>query len=247
MVIITLLLPLTTFPAGRRATSVALVFCTPPQGFLGPAMQQRTIVYVDGFNLYYGCLKRTPYRWLDLKSFFSKLLDSSHSINKIKYFTALVTDRKGDESSRLHQKYYLQALESFIPEIEIHYGHYLTHAVKAKVVNPPPEFTHVFKTEEKGSDVNLALHLLNDAWLDNYDCAVLVSNDSDLTESMRLVKMHHHKKLGLIFPDTNSNRKPSRQLSQHADFIKHVRHTALSNSQLPIKIPNSIITKPKNW
>ena len=24
------------------------------------------IVYVDGFNLYYGSLKRTPYEWLDL-------------------------------------------------------------------------------------------------------------------------------------------------------------------------------------
>ena len=54
--------------------------------------------------------------------------------------------------------------------------------------DPPPEFTQVYKTEEKGSDVNLALHVLNDAWLDQYDCAVIVSNDSDLAESLRLVK-----------------------------------------------------------
>ncbi len=208
---------------------------------------QRTTVYVDGFNLYYGCLKKTPYRWLDLKSLFSNLLGDSHVIHKIKYFTALVTDRKGDEKSRLNQKYYLRALEDFIPEIEIHYGHYLTHTVKAKVANPPPEFIDIFKTEEKGSDVNLALHLLNDAWLDNYDCAVLVSNDSDLVESMKLVKKHHRKKLGLIFPNTNPKRQPSRQLCEHADFIKTIRHTVLANSQLPIKIPNSIITKPKNW
>src|SRR3990167_8279368 len=182
-------------------------------------MMQRTIIYVDGFNLYYGCLKKTPYRWLDLKSLFEKLLDSSHQICKIKYFTALVSIRKNDNQSQLHQKYYLQALETFIPEIEIHYGHYLTHTVKAKVANPPPEFIDILKTEEKGSDVNLALHFLNDAWLDNYDCAVLVSNDSDLAESMKLVKMQHQKKLGLIFPDTNPKRKPSRQLCQHADFI----------------------------
>lgn len=90
-------------------------------------MQQRTIIYVDAFNLYYGCLKKTPYRWLDLKSLFSKLLNNSHEIVKIKYYTALVANRVGDERSRLHQKYYLQALESYIPEIEIQYGHYLTH------------------------------------------------------------------------------------------------------------------------
>ena len=36
------------------------------------------------------------------------------------------------------------------------------------------------KTEEKGSAVNLAVHLLNDGWLDAYDCAVVISNDSDL-------------------------------------------------------------------
>ncbi|HLB56573.1 MAG TPA: NYN domain-containing protein [Coxiellaceae bacterium] len=210
-------------------------------------MMQRTIIYVDGFNLYYGCLKKTPYRWLDLKSLFEKLLDSSHQICKIKYFTALVSTRTNDEQSRLHQRYYLSAIETFISEIEIHYGHYLTHEVKAKVANPPPEFINILKTEEKGSDVNLAAHLLNDAWLNNYDCAVLVSNDSDLAEPMKLVKMHHKKNLGLIFPNINSKRKPSRQLCTHADFIKPIRHTVLANSQLPSKIPNSIITKPLNW
>jgi hypothetical protein len=35
----------------------------------------RTIVYIDGFNLYYGAVKGTPYKWLDLKSVCQKLLD----------------------------------------------------------------------------------------------------------------------------------------------------------------------------
>ncbi|OGV36041.1 MAG: NYN domain-containing protein [Legionellales bacterium RIFCSPHIGHO2_12_FULL_35_11] len=208
---------------------------------------QRTIIYVDGFNLYYGCLRKSPYKWLDLKNLFLKLLDESHSICKIKYFTALISSREDNNESRLRQKYYLQALTHYIPEIEIYYGHYLTHEVSAKVVNPPPKFINIFKTEEKGSDVNLALHLLNDAWLDSYDCGVVVSNDSDLAEAMRLVKAQHQKKLGLIFSNTSQKRKPSRQLSQHADFIKHIRHTLLENSQLPEKIPNSQISKPANW
>ena len=57
-----------------------------------------------------------------------------------------------------------------------------------KLANPnsSQEFVEVIRTEEKGSDVNLAVHLLNDSWIDKFDCAVVVSNDSDLAESMPL-------------------------------------------------------------
>ncbi|HLB56869.1 MAG TPA: NYN domain-containing protein [Coxiellaceae bacterium] len=210
--------------------------------------QQRTSVYIDGFNLYYGCLKNSPYKWLDLKILFSSLLDDKHNINAIHYFTAHISDREGNREARQRQRYYLQAIAQFIPELTIHYGHYLTHEIRAKVVNPPPEFIKVYKTEEKGSDVNMALHILNDAWMNQYDCAVIVSNDSDLTEALRLVKNQHSKNIGLVFPDVNINRKPSRQLASYADFIKHIRHHLLQNSQLPDKIPgNNIIYKPTGW
>ncbi len=212
--------------------------------------QQRTIIYIDGFNLYYGCLKNSPYKWLDLKSLFRKLLNETHQICKIKYFTANISSRENNNDSRLRQKDYLQAISSHIPELEIIYGHYLTHEVTAKVVNPNkgiPPFIKVYKTEEKGSDVNLALHLLNDAWLDAYDCAVLVSNDSDIAEALNLVKIQHKKNIGLIFPNTDPKRKPSRQLVQYADFVKNIRHGVLANSQLPDQIPNTIIAKPKDW
>jgi uncharacterized LabA/DUF88 family protein len=208
--------------------------------------KKRTIVYVDGFNIYYGCLKKTSYKWLDLKALFSNLLDSSHEIKIIKYYTAHISSRNND-GSRLRQKYYLQALERYIPEIEIHYGHYLTHTVKAKVANPPPNFIEVFKTEEKGSDVNLALHVLNDAWKNEYDCAVIVSNDSDLAEALKLVKEQHKKMIGIIFPNTDHKRKPSRTLVQYADFIKPIRTHLLSKSQLPNIIPHTNIHKPETW
>lgn len=61
---------------------------------------KRTTIYVDGFNLYYGCLKHTPYKWLDLKVLFSKLLDKTHDIKKIKYFTAHISNRPGNNEAR---------------------------------------------------------------------------------------------------------------------------------------------------
>lgn len=213
-------------------------------------MPQRTIVYVDGFNLYYGSLRKTNYKWLDLKALFANLLGSRHHITEIKYYTAAISDRGGNAGARQRQKLYLLALKTHIPELSIHYGHYLTHQIKAKVCNPTqgqPPYVTVFKTEEKGSDVNLALHLLNDAWLDKYDCAVLVSNDSDLAEAMRLVKAQHNKTIGLIVPGDEKIRKPSRELAQHATFIKRIRRPILEASQLPQQIPNSTLYKPDAW
>jgi len=208
---------------------------------------QKTYVYVDGFNLYYGSLRKTPYKWLDLKSLFQKLLGEQHKIIAIKYFTALISGRD-DLHSPLRQQTYLRALEAHIPEISVYYGHYLTNKVTAKLCKPNPNqspFVRVYKTEEKGSDVNLALHILNDSWLNLYDSAVLVSNDSDIAEALNMVKQHH-KKVGLIVPG-DKTRRPSVELARHTNFIKRIRDGVLSNSQLPIRIPNTNLKKPNGW
>lgn len=105
----------------------------------------------------------------------------------------------------------------------------------------------MLKTEEKGSDVNLAVHVLNDAWLDKYDCAVVVSNDSDLAESLRLIKHNHKKTIGLVIPGNPKIRRPSKELCKHADFIKQIREGVLKNSQLPTNIPNTTLKQPDIW
>ena len=51
----------------------------------------RTRVYVDGFNLYYGALKGTPFKWLDLVKLAYQLLPVGYSVTKLKYFTARVS------------------------------------------------------------------------------------------------------------------------------------------------------------
>lgn len=54
---------------------------------------QRAMVYVDGFNLYYGCLKDSPNRWLDLDALCRRMLRDDAEIVGIKYFTAKVKPR----------------------------------------------------------------------------------------------------------------------------------------------------------
>lgn len=206
----------------------------------------RTIIYIDGFNLYYGCLKGTPHKWLDLKALFQSLLKPENQIVEIKYFTAKVKSKPTDPSAPQRQQAYIRALEAHIPEVSIHYGHFLQHNQRMANANPPPNTVEVIKTEEKGSDVNLAVQMLNDAWLNSYDCAVVVSNDSDMAESMRLIRQHHQNKvLGLITPGHN---KTSQQLKQHANFVKTIRSSnLLSNCQLPQNIPGTSIHKPADW
>ena len=206
----------------------------------------QTSIYIDGFNLYYRALKGSPYKWLDLKQLAGNLLQSHHTITEIKYFTAIVSGIF-DPSQPIRQKTYIRALESHIPEFSVYYGHFLSHEVSCpkSPLTKPPSFTKVVKTEEKGSDVNLAVHLLNDAWLDRYDCAIIISNDSDLAEPLRLVREQYNKIIGLISPLIHGH--PSRELQKHAHFVKRIREGVLKISQLPSPIPGTTIHKPTSW
>lgn len=107
-------------------------------------------------------------------------------------------------------------------------------------------YVQVIKTEEKGSDVNLAVHALNDAWLDRYDCAVIVSNDSDLAEALSIIK-DRGKRIGLVTPGAIKSRPTSPVLRRHADFIRRIHTSALVTSQLPSPIPGTTLVKPHDW
>jgi len=207
---------------------------------------KRTCIYIDGFNLYYGSLKNTPYRWLNLKTLFENILSDEHQIQTIKYFTAMISIRD-DSMAPIRQKSYLRALEAIIPELTIYYGHYLTHPVRLPLSENPKQKVSVLKSEEKGSDVNMAVQLLNDAWRDCFDCAIIVSNDSDLAESIRIVREEHNKLIGLVTPGDPKKRKTTLLLREQAHFIKRIRSGALKVSQLPEKIPNTNLYKPSQW
>lgn len=206
----------------------------------------RTNVYVDGFNLYYGALRKTPYRWLNLQALCQFLLPKN-AINEIKYFTALVSARPNDLNQPIRQQLYLRAL-STLPIISVHLGHFLVHEVMmllATAKSEQQQFVKVIKTEEKGSDVNLATHLLHDAHMNRFDVAVVISNDSDLLGPIRIVRDELKKKVGILNPHKN----PSRALLPHIDFIKSIRQGVLAASQFPTQLldQQGFFTKPQEW
>ena len=215
-----------------------------------PLKPLRTAVYIDGFNFYYGALQGGHHKWLDLHRFSELLLQPHNQIVSIKYFTAKVADH-GDLGAPERQRIYLRALEIYRPNIKVIYGHFLSHTRRMRLANAPkrgPKTVEVIKTEEKGSDVNLAVHLVTDAWLDVYDCAVVISNDGDLAEALCQVKKHKPRKvIGVVYPLLNQPRKASHELRRYADFQKEVRASALAAAQLPSPIPTTAITRPVEW
>jgi uncharacterized LabA/DUF88 family protein len=209
----------------------------------------RTIVYIDGFNLYYGAVKDTPYKWLDLDALFRRVLQRHHRVVSIKYFTAKVQGRPGDPNAPFRQSIYLQALSAHVPTLQITYGHFLQSTPTMMLAQPigSTRFAKVLKTEEKGSDVNLALHVLNDAWQKLYDCAVICSNDSDLCEALRMVKKQHRKRIILVVPGNPAQRPPAIQLKRFSDAIVPITAADLAACQLPDPIPNTNFRKPQSW
>ena len=138
----------------------------------------RTIVYVDGFNLWYGSLRNTPFKWLDLPLLFKNILQPHHQIIQVRYFTALLKHSRRDTYRSQRQNTYLRVLQSYRPNVKVHLGSFLTHKIRRPLANPKgkQKTFRVWKTEEKGSDVNFAVHLLNGAWLGKCECAVVVTN-----------------------------------------------------------------------
>ncbi len=209
----------------------------------------RTYVYVDGFNLYYGALKDSPHKWLDLKALFGNVLQAKNVIEKIKYYTARVSARPDDPQASTLQDIYIRALEMHIPELSVIEGRFLQKQVQMRLATPiaGKHYANVLKTEEKGSDVNLAVHMVNDAWQNRYDCAVLCSNDGDLSEAVRIVRRELHKTVLLVVPGNPDNRPPSVELKRWASYTLRISDAHLAASQLPDSIAGTTLHKPPSW
>lgn len=202
-----------------------------------------TSVYIDGFNLYYGALKGTPYRWLDLGKLCDQMLHS-HKVTKIRYFTALVKPRADKPTSPIEQQTYLRAIGTDI-RVSVHFGQYLVHRKRAPLAKPPHSTVEILHTEEKGSDVNIATYLLLDAAKQRMNEAVLVTNDSDLVEAIRVVRKEFEIPVGAL----NPHKTPSHAIVQSAAWVRPIREGVLRASQFPETVQDNgkTIRRPTGW
>ncbi len=214
-----------------------------------------TNIYVDGFNLYYGSLKNTSFKWLDISKLVTALFPTIN-VNKIRYFTANVKQRQHDLNAPVRQNAYLRALTT-IPNLTIHKGRFALRAVRLPqyplayingITTQPPQNVQVLKPEEKRSDVNLATYLLKDCYTNDFDEAVVISNGSDLTLPIQVVVQDCGKNVHVVNPHRRLGL--SRELTSVASStMAEINRSHLAGSQFPPQMVDSTGTfsKPTSW
>jgi hypothetical protein len=208
-------------------------------------MPNRTIVYVDGFNFYYGAVRGTPFKWLNLERLFD-LLRPHDTVVKIQYFTALIDGR-----TRPNQETYLRAL-STLPRINIVLGKFKKKWVKCASTSCSFAGDRFFQVpEEKRTDVNIAVVLLDDAYQNACEHSIVVSGDSDLVPAVSLLKVRFPKKKVTVYvPSRNPKRGAAVELRSVADQHRTLPLNLLPFSQFPDSLPDgtgSLIRKPASW
>jgi uncharacterized LabA/DUF88 family protein len=209
--------------------------------------QPRTIVYVDGFNFYYGAVKGTTLKWLDYRALAAALL-RGHQIDAVKYFIARVQDRPDDLGLSQRQDTYIRALEAY-SKIEVHYGQFQRRPKRRpladKLAKGVVEMVTVIDTEEKGSDVSLGSHLVWDACHRNMNAALVMSNDSDLQTPVTMAEQ-----AGVRVITVNPHKQSDQPRRLRSSDKRTLNRRLLVRSQLPNPVTDDRgeqILKPPEW
>jgi len=238
--------------------------------------KRRAIVYIDGFNLYFGLKasvmpdalsgtelgmtrrelkKRYPLTkrsyWLDIQKLATTIIRDA-DLETVKYFTARIT---GNHNKQLRQNAFLNAIQVYCPKLKIFEGRYLLRRVlcsKCRKYNdlfvcPSCQHANVHP-EEKKSDVNIATQMLLDAYENRCDIAYLVSGDSDFVPPIKAIRsMNSPKVVAVAFPPKQGR---SKELQESATFSFPIPTNMIKKSWLPDRIPKpdrTFITIPQEW
>lgn len=217
----------------------------------------KTIVFIDGYNLYYGVVRRTPYKWLDIVRLFQEhILLPDTELLEVRYYTAPVLGSLCDDpESPQRQRQYLQALRKLYPEkLTILEGKLVKSTPILRLAEPipaVPELTtaKVITLTEKKTDVNIASDMLSAAFLGQCEQVVLCSNDSDMEGALKAIRQHCPAiRVGLAPPIASpDHRHICKELKTLSHWVKVPKLEAMAETQLPNKIPGTSITKPGKW
>lgn len=215
---------------------------------------KRTRIYLDGYNLYYGLLKGTRYKWLDLVRFSQELLASDHEVIGVDYFTSIITPHPYERESIERQNVYLQALATN-PLVSIVKGRYYKRTTHLPPVSKGCQncqelhngYVRVLKFEEKQSDVNMAVRAVRDAALDLADAFVLITGDSDQVGTIHSIRKDFGKQV-IVF---NPHESPCLELKMAATYYRAIPRDLPARCQLPDELPvgtrGNIIRRPAAW
>ena len=231
------------------------------------------IVYVDGLNFYAAVRGRPDTKWVDFRALADRLVPRAGTVSKVKYFTSQISAKAAEDSdSPRRQRVLIRAVRA--TGVEVLEGKFKVPDVWRAIssrgnwedrLRPPPpaamleDFRAHFTThelrpwkalvelpQEKFTDVAIASHLLRDFYGGACNCAIVVSNDSDLHPAIELaVEDGHH--VGVFSPMGTV----SRDLARVASWTKPIRSELLAQCQMPdeVRVPGSsrTLSRPALW
>lgn len=203
-------------------------------------VKSRKMFFIDGFNLYHA-IKRAAHKditfinakWLDLEKLCSFFIDPNiENLAGIKYFTTI----SWKESSIIRQRNYLSELQAHSHFVDIIYGKF-----KQKDRFCPSCHATSIGHEEKLTDVNISIYLLECAFQNSYDEAVIVSADSDLIPAIKAVQRNFPNKIISVLPPF-ANAADDLKTNAQKKYKMTQRH--LKESQLP---DTDFYPRPAEW
>jgi 6-hydroxy-3-succinoylpyridine 3-monooxygenase len=210
-----------------------------------PPVRRKSIIYIDGFNLYYGALKGGSHKWLNLQRYF-EMIRPHDDIQAIRYFTAMISG-----SHLANQEAYLRALET-LPLVEIILGRF--KAKQITCTNPECTYTGSRKfisPEEKRTDVNIAVGMLDDAYQNLAERFILISGDSDLVPAVTMLKTRFPDKQVIVYvPARNAVRGAAVELRSAADTARMLPLEKMKVAQFSARVAagdGGCIAKPTDW
>ncbi|MCL4472193.1 MAG: NYN domain-containing protein [Gammaproteobacteria bacterium] len=203
----------------------------------------RVMVYVDGFNLYFGLRSKgwRKHYWLNLHALATALLKPGQTLQGVHYFTSRIRANGRNLPDMQRQTTYLEALGT-LPALQTHFGHYLEKPKQCRQCG-----AQWMDYEEKMTDVNIAVQILSDAFDDRFDTALLISGDSDLTTPVNKLRTQFPaKRLIVAFPPG----RQSFELKKAANATFTIGEANLRQSQLPAQVQRAdgfMLQRPAHW
>ncbi len=197
---------------------------------------ERAIAYVDGFNLYHAIdgLNLPHLKWTDLRALARSFLRNGQTLDTVKYYTAFATWLP---AAYARHREYVAALRASGVDVLL-----------SEFRDRPSECYRCghrwIGHEEKRTDVQMAVDIVGDCLEDQFDLALVITADSDLSPAIARVRASPGKRLLMIAPPGRFNR------ARDLGFTHQIRQRRLADCLLPpVSIQNGqvVATRPPEY
>ena len=204
--------------------------------------------FVDGFNLYHALdseARYHKYKWLNLRALALQFSKPPYEIlQHVKYFTSYAAWKPFSTVSR--HRAYVKALQSV--NVEVILGRFQE---KTRTCRAPGGCGLRFSVhEEKLTDVNIAVSIVEACITKQCDILYLISGDNDLVPALQAAKrLCSSIEITVVLPINAKAKTLTNICHQNGYSIAKISEPYLVASQFPeqINIGGKIYTKPPTW